>query len=178
VRVIRTVWRLEMTDPSQLRPASGGPPFDLAHCAPDDHADLARLHAEIGRAHHWTDRDDWDARRWRVWLGRPDLHAWRIIVDGRSAGMIELVVHEDEVELNTFGLVPAFIGLGLGGATLTRATILAWELGAPDIRRVYLSTNSLDHPRALPNYLARGYRVYGTDQSVREIPDEGTGSPG
>jgi GNAT superfamily N-acetyltransferase len=163
-----------MTHPSFLRPATGGPPFDLEPCGPDDHSEFARLHAEIGRAHYWTDRDEWDVARWQEWLGRPELHARKIVVDGRAAGIIELAVHEDdlEIELETFGLIPSVIGTGLGGAALTRATVLGWELGGADTRRVRLSTNSLDHPRALPNYLARGYRIYREEQSSREIPDD------
>jgi hypothetical protein len=37
----------------------------------------------------------------------------------------------------------------------------AWEAGA---RRVWLHTASLDHPNALANYLARGFRVYDTEE--------------
>jgi hypothetical protein len=163
-----------MTHPSFLRPATGGPPFDLEPCGPGDHSKFARLRAEIGRAHYWTDRDEWDVARWQTWLGRPEVHARKIVVDGRAAGIVELVLHENdlEIELETFGLIPSVIGIGLGGAALTRATVLAWELGGADTRRVRLSTNSLDHPRALPNYLSRGYRIYREEQSSREIPDD------
>jgi hypothetical protein len=130
MRVTRTVWRLEMTHPSFLRPATGGPHFDLEPCGRGDHSEFARLHGEMGRAHFWSDRDEWDLAQWQQWLGRPELHAWKIVVDKHATGIIELVAHKDgsEVELETFGLIPRIIGTGVGGAALTRGTVLAWEL--------------------------------------------------
>ena len=59
-----------------------------------------------------------------------------------------------------FGLLPDFIGGGLGGALLTKAVERAFDLGAT---RAWVHTCSLDHPQALANYLARGMRVYRTE---------------
>jgi GNAT superfamily N-acetyltransferase len=72
-----------------------------------------------------------------------------------------------------FGLVPEFVGRGFGGALLTFAVELAWDLeavGAPAIRRVWLHTSSRDHPHALRNYEARGFRPYRTEHGHREVP--------
>jgi GNAT superfamily N-acetyltransferase len=60
------------------------------------------------------------------------------------------------VEIAYFGLLPAFVGRGLGGYLLTVATERAWELAPP---RVWLHTSTLDHPAALPNYLKRGFVI-------------------
>ena len=62
-----------------------------------------------------------------------------------------------EVELAYFGLLPSFIGRGVGGALLTEAIRRAWALGP---QRVWLHTCTLDHPAALPNYQKRGFRIY------------------
>ena len=66
----------------------------------------------------------------------------------------------DDVEIVYFGLLPEFIGLGLGGTLLTAAIERAFGLGAA---RAWVHTCSLDHPQALGNYLARGMRVYRTE---------------
>jgi GNAT superfamily N-acetyltransferase len=61
------------------------------------------------------------------------------------------------VEIAYFGLLPAFIGRGLGGALLTNAIEEAWQM-SPE--RVWVHTCTLDHPSALANYQARGMEVY------------------
>jgi GNAT superfamily N-acetyltransferase len=63
----------------------------------------------------------------------------------------------------TFGLLPEFVGNGLGGCALTLAVQRAWALGPP-VNRVWLHTSSQDHPRALPNYHRRGFRTFKTEQ--------------
>jgi hypothetical protein len=45
-------------------------------------------------------------------------------------------------------------------------------VGAEHIRRVHLDTSTIDHSHALPNYLARGFRVYRTENSTKEIADD------
>ena len=72
------------------------------------------------------------------------------------------------MELAYFGLMPRFVGLGLGGVLLSAAVARAWDMGAA---RVWVHTCDLDHPRALPNYQARGFRVFKVEQQVEELPD-------
>jgi GNAT superfamily N-acetyltransferase len=64
--------------------------------------------------------------------------------------------------------LPSFIGKGLGGPLLSTAISRAWEMGA---KRVWVHTCTLDHPRALGNYQARGFAVYRTEEKVEELPD-------
>ena len=52
------------------------------------------------------------------------------------------------VEIAFFGLLPQFIGKGLGGYLLSEAIRKAWDL---DASRVWVHTCTLDHPRALGN---------------------------
>ena len=74
-----------------------------------------------------------------------------------DVGFFELQLRKTGVKLEGFGLLPAWRGKGLGGPLLSAATRRAFALGAV---RVWLQTATDDHPNALPNYLARGYRVY------------------
>ena len=79
-------------------------------------------------------------------------------VAGAPAGYFEL--RGDRVggtEIAYFGLLPEFTGRGLGGYLLTVAVQRAWATGT---ERVWLHTNTLDHPAALPNYLKRGFRAF------------------
>jgi GNAT superfamily N-acetyltransferase len=118
------------------------------------------LYVAVGEPWAWNDRLEWDAARWREYVDRPDLETWVGYVRGTPAGYFELERRGDDFEIVYFGLLPAFIGLGLGAAMLSRAIERAFDIGAA---RVWVHTCSLDHPQALANYLARGMRVFRTD---------------
>jgi GNAT superfamily N-acetyltransferase len=89
-------------------------------------------------------------------------------VAGTPAGYFEIEKGpEGDVHIVNFGLLPQFIGQGLGGDLLTRAVERAWDWGAT---RVWVSTCSHDHPHALKNYLARGFRILETTQGPPNPP--------
>jgi GNAT superfamily N-acetyltransferase len=91
-------------------------------------------------------------------------------VSGTPAGYFELErQHEAAVELAYFGLLSRFIGKGIGGTLLTAAINRAWEMGA---QRVWVHTCTLDHPQALSNYQARGFRIVRREDMVEELPNE------
>jgi GNAT superfamily N-acetyltransferase len=88
-------------------------------------------------------------------------------VAGAPAGYFELERHpDDSVEIAYFGLLPEFLGRGLGKHLLSRATEAAWALGP---KRVWLHTCTLDDVAALPNYLARGFRPFKTETYETEM---------
>ena len=90
-------------------------------------------------------------------------------MSGTPAGYFELERQaEGSVEIAYFGLLPQFVGRGLGGALLSAAVERGWEGGA---RRVWLHTCSLDHAAALPAYQARGFRIFETETAVRDLPE-------
>lgn len=167
VTVRRTYLAMDM--PSDLR-AARPPALQLAleerpHCTV---AEYRRLYAAVGAAWHWHDRDAWPDERLAEHLVDPGVHVWVARLGRRLAGYFELLEDaEGGVEIAYFGLTPEFIGHGLGGALLTRAVEEAWRLGA---RRVWLHTCTLDAPQALPNYLARGFRVEREETYTARLP--------
>jgi GNAT superfamily N-acetyltransferase len=72
------------------------------------------------------------------------------------------------VEIAYFGLMPNFIGKGIGGALLSATISRAWEMGAA---RVWVHTCSLDHPQARRNYETRGFSVFRIEEKVETLPD-------
>jgi GNAT superfamily N-acetyltransferase len=160
VAVTRT-W-LEMRERSALR-ASPPPSSDAAvhqlHRCP---ASFWRyLYTEVGRAHRWVDRIPWTDEEVRAWLDDPATELWLLTAAHVPAGYFELRRQPDgAVEIAYFGLLPEFIGRGLGKFLLSEAARRAWDFGAT---RVWLHTNTLDHAAALPNYLARGFSVVRTE---------------
>jgi len=67
--------------------------------------------------------------------------------------------YEGEVEIAYFGLLPDSIGRGLGSALLMTAIENAWAW-TPTPSRVWVHTCNRDHPNALNNYQARGFKIY------------------
>lgn len=98
---------------------------------------------------------------------------WLIYVNDDVAGFLELQAHEHhEVEIMVFGLVPEFIGKGYGAAALSEAVRIAWRTAPLDSkvpRRIWLHTSTRDHPAALPNYEARGFRCFATEENEKEV---------
>jgi GNAT superfamily N-acetyltransferase len=64
-----------------------------------------------------------------------------------------------------FGLMPEFIGKGLGKYFLRWTVDKAWSYNP---RRFWLHTCTKDHPAALPNYLKAGFAIYN-----EELKDQG-----
>lgn len=165
-----TITHLEMTDRAQLRPAR--PPAAAMQLmqARIPCPELNRfLYASVGARWTWYGRLAWDHARWTAYLSRPDLETWVAYVDGTPAGYFELERQGGgNVEIAYFGLMPGFIGKGLGGAMLHAAAARAWDMGAA---RVWVHTCTLDHPQALRNYEARGFRIFKIEEKVEDLPD-------
>lgn len=91
-----------------------------------------------------------------------------LYVGGVPAGYAELDRREPPaVDLAYFGLVPDFIGRGLGRYLLTWAVDRAWD-HRPS--RVTVNTNALDHPKALAVYQRCGFRPYAQEHKVFDDP--------
>lgn len=89
-------------------------------------------------------------------------------VDGEPAGYAELDRrYPPDIELAYFGLMPEFIGKGLGRYLMTWTIDTAWNR-APE--RLWVTTNTLDHPKALPLYQRCGFRPYRQDHILFDDP--------
>ncbi|QFU93010.1 GNAT family N-acetyltransferase [Amycolatopsis sp. YIM 10] len=148
---------LEMTAPGDLRPA--GPVDGLVLDPVGRTSPLIReLHARVGAPHGWSSATRTDAG-WDEWLAKEDREYRVIRFDGEAAGATDYVPQDGgDVEISTFGLLPEFVGRGLGGYALTLVVQEAWAV--PGARRVWLHTSTKDHPNAMPNYLRRGFRIF------------------
>jgi GNAT superfamily N-acetyltransferase len=160
-----TTWFLEMTDPGRL-PAAPEPLEGLEiRQAELPSPEFSRgLYTAVGADWYWIDRFRWTWERWMDWLDRPELETWVAYVRGTPAGFFELERDGDAVELASFGLLPAFIGRGIGTRLLDFALRRAFEL---EPARVWVHTCSLDGPAALRTYQGRGLEIY--DERVEDV---------
>jgi GNAT superfamily N-acetyltransferase len=161
IEVTRTY--LEMRSPSDLQAARKTDPLIQITAQPDCSIELFRfLCAEVGKNYYWIDRLPWTDQQVSEHLAKPENSVWLMTYDGEMAGYFELRKCEDgSTELAYFGLLPQFIGRGLGKHLLSCATEQAWADGA---NRVWLHTCTLDDPAALPNYLKRGFKPFKTEK--------------
>jgi GNAT superfamily N-acetyltransferase len=132
------------------------------------------LHTLIGYPYRWGGREEWSSDDWTAYAGRDALQTWVAYVDGTPAGYCEMEKGpEGDVEIMSFGLLAPFIGQGLGGHLLTVAVERAWAPtgdGGMGATRVWLHTCTHDHPHALHNYLARGFRIIRTEVEPANAP--------
>jgi GNAT superfamily N-acetyltransferase len=161
-----TTWYLEQTSADQLRPAT---PASVT-CTRSElvSPEFNRfLYTAVGGDWRWVDRLGWSWRQWHDWLNRPGVETWVAYLRGTPAGYVELDgATGDDVEIAYFGLLPAFVGQGIGGHLLTVALRRAWELTD---ERVWVHTCSLDGPAALTNYQARGMALYRTETTEEDV---------
>ena len=164
-----TRW-LEMNAPEELRPATGR--LDRLRLAAVDRPapELAWfLYAAVGRRWRWTDRLGWSLAEWADHLAREDVRLHLARRGEAPAGYVEYRLGlPEEVQIWYFGLLPSYMGRGLGGELLTHAVRTAWGWNPG---RVWLHTCSLDAPAALANYRARGFRVYDEKRETKLVPE-------
>lgn len=168
-----TITSLEMTSDRELVPAAEPrESLDLEHLGPGD-LDLFRSTClRIGEPHGWTTRPAWSEAQWVERLDRADVDVWIARVGPEVAGIFELELQPGgSVEIVVLGLLPEFIGRGLGGHLLTVATQRAWRLRHPEgeTTRVWLHTASYDHPHAIHNYRGRGFRVFARERRRHRV---------
>jgi ribosomal protein S18 acetylase RimI-like enzyme len=142
-------------------------PFTLHRERPPGAAGVAAaLYSRVGGPWHWTDRLPWTEADWQWAIHRNDTELWVARIDDAIVGYFELQLDGDAVELRYFGLVPEFMGRGLGRSLLSAAIERAWALGKD---RLTVNTCTLDHPAALANYLKRGFTVLRTATRRQEV---------
>jgi GNAT superfamily N-acetyltransferase len=169
-----TTYYLELCSPEEIRPRPARIEGLQVIKAELPSPELQRfLYQSVGSRWNWYEKAGWSDSQWREYAHNPSLHTWVAYLKGTPAGYFQLEVQpEANVEIAYFGLMPQFIGMGLGGHLLTCALEEAWRLGAG---RVWVHTCSLDSPAALANYLARGMQLYKTQTSTVEIPEPAPG---
>jgi GNAT superfamily N-acetyltransferase len=162
---VRTTYLQMLARPGRVVP----PPRDglaVVHAKRPTVASYRILYDAVGRDYDWTSRRKLSDAELAVLLNDPRLEVHVLMADGVPAGFAELDRRiEGEIELVQFGLMPAFIGQGLGRYFLQWIIDKAWGYQP---RRFWLHTCTKDHPAALPNYLRAGFTVY-----REEVKDQG-----
>lgn len=117
------------------------------------------LFRHVGAPWLWFSRLVMDDTALAAVIQDPAVEVFAVMLGDEEAGLLELDLRTPgECALAYVALTPEHVGKGHGGWLLTKALDLAWR---PGIERVHLQTCTLDHPAALPAYLAAGFVVTG-----------------
>jgi len=127
------------------------------------------LYDTVGANHAWVDRRKMGDEALAAEIHAEGIEIFVAYVSGCPAGYFELnAQNPEEIWLAYFGLIPDFLGLGLGKWLLSQALAAAWAKGP---ERVRVETCTLDHPRALPLYQKLGFKPYAQKHKVMELLD-------
>lgn len=162
-----TVYYLEMLEPSHRSVSAPRGDLSVIHVPSPTISFYRSLYDSVGKEYHWLSRRKMSDETLGAILGNPDNELHVLHVDGKPAGFAELDRRQSqEIELVQFGLIPNFIGQGLGKWFLNWTIDKAWSY---EPKRFWLHTCTLDHPAALPNYLQAGFVIFKQEKIHREL---------
>lgn len=125
------------------------------------------LYNAVGQPWRWYERNQLSDKELAAIVQDEKVEVCVLYYGGTPVGYAELDLRQEgEIELAYFGLVPEYIGIGLGKYLLDWAIDSAWER-KPE--RLWVNTCTLDHPAALPVYQKAGFVPY--DQESIRIKD-------
>ena len=120
------------------------------------------FYKNIGKNHKWIDRLVWTETQWIDYVSSKNVETYVFKFNSDLAGFFELISHSEkkEVEIAYFGLLEEFHNKKLGSYLLSQAIQKSFK---PNVNRVWVHTCSLDHKNALNNYIARGMKIFKTE---------------
>jgi len=154
---------VKVTYLQMLRPGGhdAGPPPDgvkIVRAVRPTVAFYRFLYDSVGQDWNWVDRRLMSDQQLGRIIHDDAVELYVLYVDGATAGYCELDRRGDgEIELAYFGVMPEFLGRGLGRYLLDWIVDKAWSYRP---RRLWLHTCQLDHPAALPLYRKAGFEQF------------------
>jgi ribosomal protein S18 acetylase RimI-like enzyme len=122
----------------------------------------------VGQDFLWFSRLLMEDEKLLAILSNPNTHSFTLKRGPTTIGILELSFRDlPDCELSFFGLIASEIGTGLGQVLIDEAIRRSFE---KPISRLWLSTCSLDHPRALSFYQKAGFKPYARILEIHDDP--------
>ena len=123
-------------------------------------AEYLDIYRAVGRDYIWNYRPGQSIQEIEQLLKSIDSRLCYLYLNDRIVGLAELdVSNRRDVELVHFGLIPEFLNQGIGKLFLNNIIYEVWNSG---VDRMWLSTCSLDHPKAIRFYQSAGFNIFKT----------------
>src|SRR5437764_8783136 len=114
-----------MTGPGELNPGRPAPGLTLEQ-VDRTCPHIAPTQARVGAPYGWRSTTR-TPEEWAAKLARDGHDYWLLRHEGEIAGIVVIAPQAGgEIEIETFGLLPEYVGTGLGGHALTLAVRQAW----------------------------------------------------
>jgi len=123
-------------------------------------------YSQVGKEYSWLDRMVMDENELLKLINASNIEIYTMHVNDEPAGFAEFAIEEKYVEIVYFGLLPAFIGKGLGKYALDWTINKAWSYNP---KWIQLNTCELDHAHAISNYKRRGFEEVKTEIQQRKV---------
>jgi len=162
-----TVYYLEMLSHQQRDVPAPRDGLTVLHAQPPSVSYYRFLYDAVGSDYNWLSRRKLSDAELAAVIGDSQNELHVLHVDGSPAGFAELDRRQpEEVELVQFGLMPDFIGKGLGSWFLQWTIDKVWSY---EPRRFWLHTCTLDHASAVPVYKKAGFVQFKEEKIRREL---------
>ena len=128
------------------------------------------LYDVIGRRYAWVNRKRLSDAALTEIIQHDEVEIYVLYLNGTPAGYCELDFRKmpEMAELSFLGIMPEFIGQGLGRFLFGEALSLIWRKTP---QRVIVQTCTMDHPTALPMYQRYGFTPYSQEEAELEEMD-------
>lgn len=142
-----------------------GAVVDLGAASPQDYLALYR---RVGADHLWFSRLYMDEAELGDLLTRETTALFAYRVADEDLGLLEMDFSEAGVcEIKYFGVAAALQGTGAARRLMNHAVRTAFDRG---VGRLWLHTNTLDHPRALDFYRRTGFAAIAQEIEIADDP--------
>ncbi len=121
------------------------------------------FYKQIGKNYRWNDRLSWSESDWFKYTNNKNLQTYILKQKSDLVGYFEQIFYKEsyECEIAYFGILEEYIGKNIGAYFLSEAIKDSFKIGS---KRVWVHTCSLDHKHALNNYIARGMRIFKSEE--------------
>ncbi len=160
--------RLQIFEPPQRPLVALHPDLHLEPAAKADPDAYRNLFRAIGQDFLWFSRLLMSDEKLLDTLSNAGTESFALKRGQNIIGILELSFRDmPDCELSFFGLVPSEVGQGTGRILMDEAIRRAFE---KPIKRLWLSTCSLDHPKALGFYRKAGFIPYARFVEIHDDP--------
>lgn len=170
-----TVSYLEMTAPPNRRavspPKRPGELLSLQRALNPTIGFYRFLQHGVGDSWLWYERRKMSDAMLETVINDPQVEIYVPWLNGVPAGFVELDFRgmPEGAEVAYFGLLPEFIGRGIGPYLLDWAVDCAWNR-EPAPHKLTVHTCTLDHPKALGGYQKAGFEIVKREQITETDP--------
>lgn len=167
-KLANVVTNLEMPARPPLRSQPHGAPFALQRVENPALDWYRALFRRVGEPYLWASRLLMTDEQLTAVIRDPAVEIYALRAGQEDAGLLELDFRNaGECELAFFGLTQEHIGKGAGRWLMNRAIEIAWS---HPIRRFWVHTCTLDHPRAVEFYMRSGFVPFKRQIEIHDDP--------